>query len=175
MLNPFSKIFLILILLAFIPMQTRAKEAVTPPQQFPFSGKDWTINGPYVIETYQGKNGLFARGNVQASLKKAQYKNMIIEFDMIMEKNRGFPGVQFRMQDDENYEEVYFRPHQSGLPDAIQYTPVFNELSAWQLYHGENHSTSIHYRHGEWTHIKLAIFEERMEVFVDDMENPSLY
>ena len=29
------------------------------------------------------------------------------------------------------------RPHQVGNPDAIQYTPVFNGLSAWQLYHGD--------------------------------------
>ena len=29
------------------------------------------------------------------------------------------------------------RPHKSGKPDALQYTPVFNGLSAWQLYYGD--------------------------------------
>ena len=32
---------------------------------------------------------------------------------------------------------VVLRPaHQMGNPDAVQYTPVFNDISAWQLYHG---------------------------------------
>jgi len=34
------------------------------------------------------------------------------------------------------FEHFYIRPHQSGNPDANQYTPVFNGVSAWQLYHG---------------------------------------
>jgi hypothetical protein len=36
----------------------------------------------------------------------------------------------------ENYESFFRPPAQVGNPDAVQYTPVYNDVSAWQLYHG---------------------------------------
>ena len=60
-----------------------------------------------------------------------------VDFDMEVTSHRSFVYVQFRMQDDENHEEIYFRPHKSSLPDAIQYAPVWNAESTWQLYHGK--------------------------------------
>ena len=60
----------------------------------------------------------------------------ILEADIAVPVERGFPGVMWRLQDAENFESFFVRPHQVGNPDAIQYTPVFNGLSSWQLYHG---------------------------------------
>jgi hypothetical protein len=48
-----------------------------------------------------------------------------IEFDLLVLPRRSFVSVQFRMASDDEYEETYFRPHKSSLPDAIQYDPVW--------------------------------------------------
>ena len=52
-------------------------------------------------------------------------------------RRRGFFGIQFRIADDgANAEWVYLRQHKSGLPDAMQYTPVLNTGLNWQIYNG---------------------------------------
>ena len=51
--------------------------------------------------------------------------------------SRGFFGIQFRIANDgANAEWVYLRQHKSGLPDALQYTPVLNTGLNWQIYNG---------------------------------------
>ena len=56
------------------------------------------------------------------------FTNGIIEYDVAFTAKRNFIGVKFRQQDAKNSEEFYIRPHQSGNPDANQYTPIFNGL-----------------------------------------------
>ena len=73
-----------------------------------------------------------------------------------------------------NYEEFYVRSHQSGNPDACQYTPVFNGLAGWQLYHGEGYGKAIAYPFDEWMHIKILISGDWGEVYIIDMENPAV-
>ena len=49
----------------------------------------------------------------------------------------------WRALDGENYESFFVRPHQVGNPDSIQYTPVSNGISSWQLDHGEGFWASV--------------------------------
>lgn len=105
----------------------------------------------------------------------AEFENGIIEMDLALSQERGFQGIRFRVQDERNYEEFYVRPHQSGNPDAMQYTPVFNGVSGWQLYYGEGHSTAFPYRFDEWMHVKLLVSGNQMEVYIEDMNTPVLY
>ena len=58
-----------------------------------------------------------------------------LELDLVVSAGRSFPGLAWRIQADV-YESFFVRPHQSGNDDAVQYTPVFNDVSGWQLYHG---------------------------------------
>ena len=53
-----------------------------------------------------------------------------IEIEFAVGPERAFPGVGWRLRDDENYESFFVRPHQVGNPDAIQYTPVSNGISS---------------------------------------------
>ncbi len=142
---------------------------------YPFTSKEWTIQGDYELIQYDGKESLLFKEGGTAKLADVPFENGIIDYDLVVSPKRGFVGVKFRMQDDGNCEEFYIRMHQSGNPDATQYTPVFNGLAGWQLYHGENHSTAIAFKPDEWMHVRLAVFGDQMEIFVDDMEHPILH
>lgn len=138
----------------------------------PMDEEHWTlVSDEHKFEEYLGKPSLYLPKGY-AQLNEVDFHNGIIEMDIAFPEGRGFPGITFRIQDDKNYEEFYLRPHQSGNPDANQYTPVFNGLSGWQLYHGEGHAGAISYRYDAWNHVKLVIKGTVGEVYINDMENP---
>ncbi|AXE18686.1 hypothetical protein DR864_13445 [Runella rosea] len=140
----------------------------------PFDSRQWTIEAEQSrVEDFQGKKALFLKKGM-AYAKEAQLQDGIIEFDIAFPQERGFTGVTFRMQDTKNYEEFYLRPHQSGNPDANQYTPVYESISSWQLYHGQGYGVPVKYRFNQWFHVKLVISGSRGEVFIDDMSKAVL-
>src|SRR5690242_10659140 len=65
-----------------------------------------------------------------------------VQVDIALTGERSFPGVGFRTRGT-NYESFFVRPHQTGNPDSVQYTPVFNGVSGWQLYHGSGHWNEV--------------------------------
>ena len=72
-----------------------------------------------------------------AVLKDFEMRDGVLDVDVATTAKRGFFGFDVRIdKDGGNYEEIYLRPHRSGLPDAIQYTPVLNTGRNWQLYNG---------------------------------------
>ena len=142
----------------------------------PMDEAHWNVGSQdFKFQKYRGVPSLHLPQG-QAELKDVEFQNGIIEFDIAFPQTRGFPGVKFRMQDDTNYEELYLRPHQSGNPDANQYTPVFNGLAGWQLYYGEGHAKAVKYNFDYnvqgWNHVKLIIHDTRGEVYINDMETP---
>ncbi|QHW00957.1 LamG domain-containing protein [Spirosoma endbachense] len=139
----------------------------------PFDASTWTIVGKMEKETFQGKEGIRLTGGA-IYLKDSTFMNGIIEFDMTLSRNRYFPGFGFRIQDNENFEHIYLRPHQLGNPDAIQYMPVFNRQEAWQLYYGDGYSTAVTYPLDEWVHIRLVVLGTQAEVYVGDQSKPAL-
>lgn len=159
-----------LVLIAFFFSLTLLSEA----QEFPFGTDKWEINARgAVLEIFEGKPSLYMM-NGNAKLKDFEFFTGTIEYEIYITGRRGFPGVQFRIQDGQNYEEFYVRPHQSGNPDANQYTPVFNGTASWQLYYGERFSTALAYKMNAWNHIKLVVAEQSAEVYINDMEVPAL-
>lgn len=140
----------------------------------PFNSGQWTIEAEQSrVEEYQGKKALFLKKGM-AYNKDVAMQDGTIEFDIAFSQVRGFTGVTFRMQDTKNYEEFYLRPHQSGNPDANQYTPVYETIASWQLYHGEGYGVPIKYKFNQWFHIKLVISDSQGEVFIDDMSKAIL-
>jgi hypothetical protein len=99
----------------------------------------------------------------------------IVEFDVAFTPERGFTGATWRMQDDENFEWIWLRPHQSGNPDATQYAPAFNGLAGWQLYHGPRYTVPVSFRFDEWFRVRILFAGRLAEVYVDDMEKPVLF
>jgi hypothetical protein len=96
-----------------------------------------------------------------------------IQVDVALSGERAFPGLTWRMRG-ENHEAFFVRPHQSGNPDSVQYTPVFNGVSAWQLYHGSGFWNEVEIPVERWFTLRIAIAGDRGEAYVDTMDEPAL-
>lgn len=144
-------------------------------QLVPFTNDRWAFDTKdYALEEYLGKRGVKLKNN-RAVLNGAAFENGVIDFDVAFPPNRAFVGVNFRMEDDANYEEFYLRPHQSGNPDANQYCPVISRTASWQLYYGEGYSAPVKYPFDQWFHVRLVVSGRQMEVYVGDLETPALF
>jgi hypothetical protein len=117
---------------------------------------------------------LYLKGGV-AAVKNSQFTDGVIDFDLSFTGERGFMGAAWRMQDADNFEEFYIRPHQSGNPDANQYQPVFNGVAAWQLHHGEGYGAPVKYDFNQWIHIRIVVSGRHAEVYIKDLETPALF
>ncbi|MBK7871100.1 MAG: DUF1080 domain-containing protein [Saprospiraceae bacterium] len=160
-------------------------------QVIPFTSEQWEFNtSTKTIEDFQGKPSLYLQG--VAYLKDVAFQNGIIEFDINLIERRAFAGVIFRIREGGNYEEIYLRPHQSGKPDAMQYTPVINGMSGWQLYHdqGKPGSTNLNdwkmesvggfntpyvFPFEQWMHFKLVVAGTEAELYLNDEKEPILH
>lgn len=159
----------------------------------PFNDKKWVIEAQgQIMEGYQGKNSLYLQ-NGMAYLKDANFRNGIIEFDIYLSKQTSFSGLVFRMADPQNFEELYLRAQQSGYPDAYQYSPVYNGISGWQLYHdqfdplnngfvswvrrgsGMGYNSVLTYAFDRWMHVKLLVKERAAELYLDRQEVPAAF
>ena len=88
---------------------------------------------------------------------------------------RGFFGFDFRLdKDGANCEEVYLRQHKSGLPDAMQYTPVLNTGRNWQIYNGPGFTGAVDIPKDAWFHLRLEVTGAQAKLYVKDMDKPAL-
>lgn len=142
----------------------------------PFDIENWEIQAKESrIENYLGRNSLFLKGG-HAIVKNSEFSDGIIEYDVAFDGTRGFNGVVWRIKDDYNYEKFYIRSHQSGNPDANQYTPVFNGVSGWQLYaSGNGYGAPYDYPSNEWIHVKVLVSRNEGEVYIGDMDTPLFF
>lgn len=145
-------------------------------KSIPFDNEKWEIKGKESrIEQYLGRNSLYLKGG-KAIVRDFKFTNGIIEYDVAFDGKRGFNGVMWRMQNSENYEKFYIRSHQSGNPDANQYTPVLNDLSAWQLYYsGNGYGNPYKYPKNKWIHVKIVVSGEQGEVYIENMDKPLFF
>ncbi len=137
-----------------------------------FDSERWQLGPASRIEEFLGRKALTLTGTV--FLKDVEFENGVVEVDLAFKEGRIFPTIVFRRQDEENYEEFYVRPHKSGQPDALQYTPSFNGLSAWQLYYGEGCTNAWTFSPNEWIHIKLEIAGTQARVYIGEGKSPAL-
>jgi hypothetical protein len=99
----------------------------------------------------------------------------VIDVDVATPASRGFFGIQFRIADDgANAEWVYLRQHKSGLPDALQYTPVLNTGLNWQLYNGPGFTGAVDIPKDVWFHLRLEVVGAQAKFYVQDMQKPAL-
>ncbi|MGA0198184.1 MAG: family 16 glycoside hydrolase [Prochlorotrichaceae cyanobacterium] len=148
----------------------------TELQVIPFDSDRWEINAEESeVKPYLGETALFLKGGF-ATLKDANFTNGIIEFDIAFSDERGFMGVVWRYQDPKNHEKFYMRPHQSGNPDANQYTPVINGITGWQLYFNPGRYTvPAVYPYDQWMHVKVIVSGKEAAIYLNDAEEPSLF
>ncbi len=141
--------------------------------EYPFDEQYWNVSARETsFVTYRGEQALKIKGGY-ATVIDVEQTDGLIEFDIAVSEQRGFAGAIFRVQDLQNYEHFYVRGHQSGKPDATQYTPVFNGVSGWQLYHGPGFGVPVSFPADEWMHVRIAFAGDRADIYIDS-DTPQL-
>lgn len=143
-------------------------------QSVAFDSGQWQINDPKGRrEEHLGRKSLYLTSGF-AFLKDAVFEDGVIEVDIAAPTLRSFVGIVFRFENSEDHEIVYFRPHKSGLDDAVQYTPSFNGAACWQLYSGQGFTTAVHFPLQQWVHVRIEISGLGGRVFFNNAEKPVL-
>ena len=149
-----------------------AQSSQTP--SIPPDSPRWALEGQARATEYQGRKCLYLDGGA-ATLKDLEMRDGVIDVDVATPANRGFFGIQFRLANDgANGEWVYLRQHKSGLPDAMQYTPVLNTGANWQLYNGAGFTGAVDIPKDVWFHLRLEVVGAQAKLYVKDMDKPAL-
>jgi hypothetical protein len=145
----------------------------TAARDLPFDQPGWELAGDAAVETVDGRATLRIDTG-WAYRRDVRLEDGTIELDVQVTRRRSFVYLAFRMADDREYEEVYLRPHKSELPDAVQYAPVYQGQSAWQLHHGPGATAAVPFAPGEWTHVRLALQGPRAALYLGRSDTPVL-
>ena len=164
------RVLLTALLAAALPGTLAAQQE---QQTIEFSGRSWAVFGEELkAETHLGQEAVRLR-NGALILTDVEFENGTIEFDVASSGHRSFVGAAFRIEGGTgDYEDFYLRPHQTGRFDATQYTPVFHNISAWQLYPESNAMLDI--PTDEWVHVKLVVSGTRLEAYCGGDTEPTL-
>jgi hypothetical protein len=133
---------------------------------------DWADAG-HGVSTFAGRPSVLAGGDAAVLLDR-ELEDGTIELELGVGRQRGFYGVVWRARDDQNFESFYVRPHQVGNPDAVQYTPVFNGIPCWQLYHHDGFWAPVSFPLDDWFCIRVVFAGGQAEIYVGDLEAPAL-
>jgi hypothetical protein len=134
----------------------------------------WLLEGNAETATFLGRPCLLLDGG-GATVKDFQMRDGVVDVDVATPATRGFFGIQFRIDaKGENAEWIYLRQHKSGLPDAIQYTPVLNTGLNWQIYNGPGFTGAVEIPRNEWFHMRVEITGAQAKLYVRDMTTPAL-
>jgi hypothetical protein len=147
-----------------------AQEVLSVPSESP----RWDLQGQAKATEYQGRKCLLLDGGA-AVLKDFEMRDGVINMEVATPAKRGFFGLQFRLDaDGANGEWVYLRQHKSGLPDAMQYTPVLNTGANWQIYNGPGFTGAVDIPRDVWFHLRLEVVGAQAKLYVKDMDKPAL-
>ena len=134
----------------------------------------WDLQQQARVTEHLGRKCLMMEGGA-AVLKDFEMRDGVLDVDVATAEKRGFFGFDVRIDPDGvNYEEVYLRPHKSGLPDAIQYTPVLNTGRNWQIYNGPGFTAAVDIPKEEWFHLRLELRGAQAKLYVKDTDQPAL-
>ena len=157
-----------------IPLTHVVQAQATQAQSIPPDSARWELEGQAKATDYQDRKSLFLDGGV-ATLKDLQMRDAVIDVDVATPAKRGFFGILFRLTNDgANGEWVYLRQHKSGLPDAMQYTPMLNTGANWQIYNGPGFTGAVDIPKDVWFHLRLEVAGAQAKLYVKDMDKPAL-
>jgi hypothetical protein len=105
----------------------------------------------------------------QATLEGTDFGDGEIAFEIRLADRPSFSGFLARVDaTGDHAEDVYLRPHKSGEWDAMQYQPVQNGSSTWQLHAGEGYTAAVDLPAGEWIPVRARFAGREAEIYVGD-------
>ena len=108
-------------------------------------------------------------------LEGSEFSEGVLEFDIAFDAARGFGGPIWHAQEDGSQEYFYIRKHKSGLPDAGQYTPVRNGLTAWQIYTDGNGIAPFSFTYEGWNRFKMVVENDKADIYFNGSPTPVLH
>jgi hypothetical protein len=152
------------------PAAQPSRQSLSVPPDSP----RWNLQGEAKAAEYLGRRCLRLDGGA-AILNDFEMRDAVIDVDVATPAKRGFFGFQFRIAEDgATAEWVYLRQHKSGLPDAMQYTPVLHTGANWQIYNGPGFTGAVDIPREVWFHVRLEVAGAQAKLYVSDMEKPAL-
>ncbi len=153
---------LVYLLIALLSIQvSNAQDSTTKVNMV---SSNWALPKEAKFESFDNRETLLLNGG-RATVKNQKFTNGTLEVDVYANSIRSFAGITFRKQND-NMEEVYMRMHKSSQADAVQYTPIFNNESNWQLY--REYQANVVFKNAGWNTLRLEVNNKSAEVFVND-------
>lgn len=125
---------------------------------------NWIIPENAEFQLFDNRKTLLLKGK-RATVKDLQFENGSIEVDVYANAQRSFAGITFRKQND-NMDEVYMRMHKTTQVDAVQYTPIFNNESNWQLY--REYQAKVEFKREGWNTLRLEIANQMADVYINN-------
>lgn len=86
----------------------------------------------------------------------------------------GFVGLVFGARDSSNFELVYISPGDQTAMGEIQYDPIMNRSSTWQIYNGPDYQAPVPFLPGEWAKLSMDIHPHGFAVRVGEQGPPQL-
>ena len=166
---------------AFTDARGQAQSSVVPltPDRWTISQTNFKLeqeedsshNGE-VVE-YLGRQSLRVSKGL-AYVRDVDFRNGTIEVDMAPGANGRFLGVAFRVQTEDDYEVIFFRPGASGSTQAVQYTPGLRGANAWQIYTGPGYTAAADIPRNQWIHVRIVVSGLVAKLFLNHAVEPSL-
>ena len=130
-----------------------------------YGGHTWDVQAERAeLVTYKGKQALaIEKGGLWAD--DAAFSDGVISFKVAYPEHRAFIGAGWRSQDRTEFEEMYFRSHLNNTPDTVQYTPVNNGRSAWQIYADGNALAPAVQNYDDWNEVKIVVQGDRADIY----------
>jgi hypothetical protein len=151
------------------PAPTSPGDSLSLPPDSP----RWELEGRATVTDFLGRQCIMLDGGA-AVVRDFEMRDGIVDVDVATTAPRGFFGIQFRLGADGNGEWIYLRQHKSGLPDAMQYTPVLNTGLNWQLYSGPGFIGPVDIPQGKWFHLRLELTGAQAKFYVGSLDRPAL-
>jgi len=169
-LFPFAALFLLAVLATLMIAVLAVPPSASASGAVGFDSDRWVMAGGQVVEHMERT---CLKGT--AYLGDVEFENGVIEVDVVFDERRSYSGFRFRGQSAQEYEEFYVRPHRSPIySDALQYTPVYNGVSCWQLCNGPGYTDMAQLPKNEWVHLRLEVSGHQARVFVGESDVAAL-
>ncbi|GLR72150.1 family 16 glycoside hydrolase [Agaribacter marinus] len=150
------------VILALSLFQIQYSQALTN-----IDSSKWKLSDKGVHIVKKDNQEVFKLTSGKLTLLDQQLMNGTIEFEMMSEGDRAFVYAYFREQGRES-EHVYLRTHKSNSPDTLQYSPVFQGRSAWQIYHGSKGTATASLPANQWIKVKVSFYDDYLNMWVGD-------
>ncbi|MEZ5921030.1 MAG: hypothetical protein R3C60_06715 [Parvularculaceae bacterium] len=151
-----------------------AAQEQTAPKTLEFEGREWRVAAKEAeIVNHLGREAVtLMRGRLWDD--DARFGDGVISFDVAYEEEQLFAGAGWRAESPDHFEMMYVRGHLNNKPDALQYTPVENGLSAWQIFGDENSIAPVSQKFDNWNNVKIVIIGDRADIYFNS-DTPSLH